>query len=134
MKNITIEIPRNGALVQLKLRGTASAGQVVIVASDDVEIHLAEPANTATGRVESPPTRSTGKASGTKAKAYDLDGILKRLIKLKPTKRDTAVNSIMSMFQFKSPINIETANQILEDLRKRGSVRIDANSKLQFPT
>jgi len=132
MKNITIEIPRNGALVQLLLRGSASSGRAVIVASDDVEILFTQPATAATARPKSPLARNTEKASA-KATAHDLDGILKRLIKLKPTKRDTAANSIMAMFQFKSPISLATANQILEDLRRRGSVTIDANSRLQFP-
>ena len=43
----------------------------------------------------------------------DLDTIFKRLLKLKPTKRATAANSIKAMFQFGAPISDEAANKIL---------------------
>lgn len=132
MKNIIIQVPRNGASVQFALRAGASAWQAVIVASDDIEIRLAQPATAATARRKTTPTTNTGKATTSKANAHDLNGILKRLIKLKPTKRDKAVNSIKAMFQLTAPISDETANQIFEGLRKRGSVKIDADSKLQF--
>ena len=36
------------------------------------------------------------------------------------------------MFQFDAPISDGTANKILEDLRSRGSLKIDANDKIQF--
>jgi len=128
MKHIIIEVPRTGASVQLVLRAGASSGQAIIVASDDVEIRLAEPAP----HPKPSPTTNAKKATTPKAPAYDLDAILKRLIKLKPSKRSTATNSIKSMFQFDAPISDEVANTILEDLRRRGSLTIDANNKVQF--
>jgi|GEM_PF-5566085 hypothetical protein len=124
MKNIIIEVPRNGASVQLVLRGGASSGQAVIVASDEVEVRLAKP-------VSVPAAQPKPAASG-KPPAPDLDTILKRLAKLKTTTRKAAVNSIKAMFQFADPISDDDANKILEDLRKRGSLSIDANDKLQF--
>ena len=72
------------------------------------------------------------KATAPKAPARDLDAILKRLTKLKPTKRATAVNSIKAMFQFDAPINDNEANKILEALGRRGNLTIDANDKLQI--
>ena len=36
------------------------------------------------------------------------------------------------MFQLTAPISDEAANKILEDLRKRGFLTIDANDKLQI--
>ncbi len=128
MKNIVVEVPRTGASVELVLRAGASSGQVVIVASDDVEVRLAEPARAVVARPKS--SSDTRKALAAKAPAYDLDVILKRLRKLKPTRRAAAANSIKAMFQFDGAISDETANNILEDLRKRGSVSIDANDKL----
>jgi len=124
MKNIIIEVPKNGASVQLVLRVGASSGQAVIVASDDVEIRLAEPLPI--------PTAQPKPAANGKAPARDLDSILKRLTKLKPTKRAAAVNSIKAMFQLTDPIGDDEANKILEALRKRGSLTIDANDKLQI--
>jgi hypothetical protein len=124
MKNISIEVPRNGVSVQLILRAGASSGQAVIVASDDVEIRLADPAPT-------PAAQSNPTANG-KAPACDLVSILKRLTKTKPTRRAAALNSIKAMFQFTQPIADADANKILEALRKRGSLTIDANEKLHF--
>jgi hypothetical protein len=123
MKNIIIEVPKNGASVQLVLRAGASSGQAVIVASDDVEVRLVEPAPT--------PTAQPKPAANGRAPARDIDSIFKRLTKLKPTKRAAAVNSIKAMFQLTDPISEDDANKILEALRKRGSLTIDANDKLQ---
>ena len=132
MKNIIIEVPRTGASVQLVLRAGASSGQAVIVASDDVEIRLAEPAPAAATRPETPAATNNTKAPAPKAPAQDLDAIFKRLTKLKPTKRATAINSIKAMFQFNAPINDEQANKIFEALRRRGNLTVDANDKLQI--
>ena len=132
MKNIVIAVPAAGVSVQLVLRAGASLGQAVIVASDDVEIRYAEPAPAAAISPKSPPSKKTSKTATPKATAHDLDTILKRLLKLKPTTRVTAINSIKTMFQFDAPINDETASKILDDLRKRGSLTIDANDKIQF--
>ena len=131
MKNIAIAVPPAGASVQLVLRAGASSGQAVIVASDDVEIHYTEPRAAEVGP-KSPPIKNNSKAPTSKATAHDLDTILKRLLKLKPTKRVTATNSIKAMFQFDAPITDEAANKILDDLRKRGSLTVDANDKIQF--
>ena len=132
MKNITIEVPPSGASVQLVLRAGASSGQAVIVASDDVEIRLGEPAP---GAAPAPKTRAAtnkGKGPGPKAATRDLDAIFKRLTKLNPTKRATAINSIKTIFQFDAPIDDEQANKILEALRRRGNLTISDNDKLQI--
>src|SRR5262249_14782019 len=114
------------ASVQLVLRAGASSGQAVVVASDDVEIHLGE----------SPPipTAQPKPIPDGRRPARDLDSILQRLTKLKPSKRGAAVNSIKAMFQLTDPITDDDANKILEALRKRGSLTIDAQDKLQFRT
>ena len=130
MKNITIEVPHNGVSVQLVLRAGASSGQAIVVASEEVEIRLAEPAPAATAKA--PPGTNNSELPTTKEPKLDLDTILKRLIKLKTTKRAKAANSIKAMFQFDAPITDEAANKILEDLRRRGSLTIDANNKLEF--
>ena len=131
MKNITVEVPRNGASITLVLRAGASSGQAVIVTSDDVEIRLAEPASAAGPQPKAQSTANKAKTTS-KEPARDLDSILKRLTKLKPTKRAAAVNSIKAMFQLTSPISDGDAHEILEDLRRRGSLTIDANDKLQI--
>ena len=122
MKNTLLEVPHTGMTVRLVLRAGAPSGQAVIVASDDVEIRS----------TESAPARAINKSTTPKAPARDLDFILKRLRKLKPAKRTTAANSIKAMFQFSAPITDEDANEILDDLRKQGSLTIDANGKIKF--
>jgi hypothetical protein len=77
----------------------------------------------------SPPTVIPVKKAAS-AKALDLDGILLRLQKLKPRKRATAVNSIMAMFQFTSPITTESANRLLNGLVRRGALTFDANDRI----
>jgi hypothetical protein len=116
------------------LRAGAPSGQAVIVASDDVEVRLAEPASGAVAPAKaSPRSTSARKASAAKTQTGDLDSIAKRLLKLKPTKRSAAVNSIKAMFQFDKQISDGAANKILEDLRRRGTLTIDAADRIRFP-
>lgn len=98
----------------------------------DVEIRVKETSPIEEARVKSLSVAKSQKTTATNPQVANLDLILKRLIKLKPTNRDAAVNSIKAMFQFDAPISKETANKILEDLRKRGSLTIDSNDKIQF--
>jgi hypothetical protein len=128
MKNIVIQVPRNGA-VHLVLRSGASSGQAVIVASDDVEVSYLEGDAVASPKSQ---LRDNNRAPSSDAKGCDLDEILKRLLKLRVTKRTAAINSIKAMFQFDAPIADEGANKILNNLIKRGSLTIDANDKIRF--
>ena len=132
MKNITVEIPRSGALVELIVRGGASSAQAVIVVSDGVEIRLRESAPAAILRPSSIPLPIRGKVSTPKPASDNLNTILHRLLKLKPTKRATAVNSIKAMFQFTELMSDATADKILEDLRGRGSLSIDTSGRIQY--
>lgn len=120
------------ASIQLVLRAGASSGRAVIVASDDVEIRYADPAPAAAATSKSPASKKYSKAPTSKESARDLNVVLKRLLKLRPTKRGAAINSIKAMFQFDAPISDDAANKILEGLRSRGSLTIDADDKLQF--
>lgn len=127
MKNITLDIPRNGTLIQFSLRTGASSGQVAIVTSDEVEIRIGEPA-----QVEDAQTKSPRKPKDNQPSTYEPELVLKRLRKLKPTNRLAATNSIKAMFQFSDPISDEEAKRILDDLRKNGYLTIDSKDKLQF--
>jgi len=128
MKHVSIQIPPNGAAVHLLLRPGATSGQAVIVASDEVEVCIARPSAAS----PTSPSRQNSKAPAPNAKGHDLDAILKRLIKSKPNKRATAINFIKAMFQFDEQFTDQDANKIFDDLRKRGSLNIDANDKIQF--
>src|SRR5207244_3376748 len=104
---------RTGTSVELVVRTRAASGPACIAACDDVEIRLAEPARTVATRPKSSSSTKNDKANPRKVTASDLDTIFKRLLKLKPTKRATAANSIKAMFQFGAPISDEAANKIL---------------------
>jgi hypothetical protein len=132
MKNILVEIPRSGATIQFVLRAGASSGQAVIVASDDVDIRLTESSSEVAALPISSPSAKKGAAPEARGPVYDLEVILKRLRKLKVTKRATAINSIEAMFQFDAPVTEESATQLLEKLRKRGSLTIDASDRITF--
>jgi hypothetical protein len=100
--------------------------------ADDVEVRLAEQASGAVApATASPRSTNARKACTAKTQTGDVDSIAKRLTKLKPTKRAAAVNSIKAMFQFDEPISDEAANKILEDLRRRGTLTIDAADRIQ---
>lgn len=132
MKTINIAIQPSGKSLRLDLRQGASFGQVIVVASDEVEIHVADEAAAADHAKARPTQTPLVKSPVPKAPDNDLDAILKRLLKLKPTKRIAAVNSIKAMFQFNAPISDEAAEGILEKLRRRGSLHIDEQGKIGF--
>lgn len=77
-----------------------------------------------------PPTNA--RAGEPKIAVDNLDAILARLIKLKPAKRVTAINSIKAMFQLTTPISDDKAGKIFEALCRRRDLTIDTNGKLQF--
>lgn len=116
MKVTTVELPDDGVSVSFVGRG-----QAVIVTGDEVEV-----------RVSKAPAAKTPLSKLTKHPEVDLDGVLNRLQKLKPKKRDTAINSIKAMFQFTGPIDDAAASNILDALQRSGSVTVDANDKLTF--
>ena len=129
MKSITIEIVGGGAGVQLILPPGVSYAQAVVVTDDEVDIRVAP-------IVSSPPARPTPASKPTavtKRTVVDYDLIVKRLRKLNTTNRVGAINSIKAMFQFDSPINEDTAAEILDDLKRRGSLSMDEKGKITFP-
>lgn len=128
MKTMTIEVPREGASVQLVFRGGVLPGQAVIVATDDVEIRCGTPALEA--GAAAPPPEANAKPAG--KPLLDLDSISANLLKLGTKRRNGAVNAIRTMFQFTHPISAEAANKILEDLRRRGDLSISPGGAVEF--
>lgn len=122
MKAVTIDVPREGASFQLVLREGGSPAQAVVVAADDVEIRYgdtaAAPSARAAQRGEKPPS--------------DLDAISQSLLKLHTKTRAAAVDVIKTMFQFTDPVTTETANRILEQLRKRGDLSITPEGEVSL--
>ena len=132
MKTILIDVPEAGTSVHFVLKKGAGSGQVAVVVTDDVEIrdHNSQQTNSTDAKPVLPTNR--GKATSNKSGSFDLELIFKRLLKLKPTKRASAINSIKAMFQFDAPITDQTAEKILESLRKNGGLSIDSHGRIQF--
>lgn len=129
MKSITIEIVGGGAGVQLILPPGISYAQAVVVTDDEVDIRVAPIAVAAPAR----PTLVPKAPPAAKKTVVDYDLIVKRLRKLNTTNRVGAINSIKAMFQFDSPITEDTAAEILDDLKRRGSLSMNERGKIQFP-
>ena len=121
MKSHTLELPAAGATVYLILPAGATSASVTITAPEEVIVRMVGPA---------PPQTKTPVVAS--ADGVDLDFVLKRLLKLKPNKRATAINSIKSMFQFEAPITDEAAAEILEALRKRGALTMDEIGRVKY--
>ena len=124
MKAMTIQVPPEGAAVELVLRGGESPAQAVIVAADGVEVRCKTPGS------EQPPAKN--KTTPTEKPAADLDEIFASLVRLRTKKRTVAINVIRTMFQFTDPITIEKANRILDDLRRRGYLSITPAGGIEF--
>lgn len=73
------------------------------------------------------------KKNSTKQRVVDLDAVLKRSRKLRPTNRIAAEKSIRTMFQFNTSVEGEEKERIIESLCKQGSLTIDDKGKIQFP-
>lgn len=121
MKSVTVQIAGDGSIIHLHLPKGISAGEAIIVMSDDVEVQVSKAA-----------VATSPKSKLRKQPEVDLDGVLERLQKSKPKKRDTAVNFIKAMFQFPEPIDDAAASKILDALQRSGSVIVDASDKLTF--
>lgn len=54
--------------------------------------------------------------------------VVERLLKLKPSKKKTLVNSIKSMFQFQGGVSDSDIDTIIHELQKRKHIKIEQNS------
>ena len=56
-----------------------------------------------------------------------------RLRKLKPSKKETLLNSIGAMFQFQGGISDSDKERMFSELRKRKHIAVDENGRVQYP-
>ncbi len=61
-----------------------------------------------------------------------IEYIAERLLKLKPVKRKTVLNSIGAMFQFQGGISDEDKEEILHELQKMNYITIDKNGRVSY--
>lgn len=57
-----------------------------------------------------------------------IEYVVKRLIKLKPVKKQSLYNSIKTMFQFQGGIADSDIDKIISELQKRKYIKIEQNS------
>jgi hypothetical protein len=57
-----------------------------------------------------------------------IEYVVGRLLKLKPVKRQSLINSIKSMFQFQGGISDSDINKIIAELQKRKYIKLEQNT------
>ena len=57
-----------------------------------------------------------------------IEYVVGRLLKLKPVKRQSLINSIKSMFQFQGGISDSDINKIISELQKRKYIKLEQNT------
>ena len=57
-----------------------------------------------------------------------IEYVVGRLLKLKPVKRQSLINSIKSMFQFQGGISDSDINKIISELEKRKHIKLEQNT------
>ncbi len=58
--------------------------------------------------------------------------VAERLLKLKPSKKVTLLNSIGAMFQFQGGISDADKNRIISELQKQRRITIDQNDRVSY--
>jgi hypothetical protein len=75
-----------------------------------------------------PEHRKSANAPGTDVVEY----VAERLLKLKPTKKATLLNSVGAMFQFQGGISDADKNHIVSELQKEGLIIIEENGRVSY--
>ena len=61
-----------------------------------------------------------------------IEYVIKRLTKLKPSKKSSLLNSMSAMFQFQGGISEAELEKIIADLQKRKYLSIDSKNKVTY--
>ena len=75
--------------------------------------------------------RVTG-GSSARDTSETIEYVAERILKLKPTKRSSLVNSIGAMFQFQGGISETEKEQIIFELERRRYIAIDRNNRVSY--
>jgi hypothetical protein len=82
---------------------------------------------------ENNPEQRTGAAVSVKPDAELVQYVADRLRKLKPSKKETLLNSIGAMFQFQGGISDDDKEKMLSELKKRKHIVVAENGRVQYP-
>ena len=80
---------------------------------------------------QNPEKRETAASSGPSDPEL-IQYVVERLKKLRPSKKETLLNSIGAMFQFQGGVSDIDKEKILAELLKQGHVTIGANNRVQY--
>ena len=61
-----------------------------------------------------------------------IEYIAERLLKLKPSKKKTLLNSISAMYQFQGGISDIEKEKVVQELQKLKYIKIDSNNKVNY--
>jgi len=81
---------------------------------------------------QNPEKRASAVASGPSDPEL-IQYVAERLHKLRPSKKETLLNSIGAMFQFQGGISDSDKEKILSELLKKGYISITGNNRVQYP-
>ena len=70
-----------------------------------------------------------GSPSDSELTAY----VAERIKKLRPTKKDSLLNSINAMFQFQGGISEQDRDKVVAELQKTRQITIDGNNRVAYP-
>ena len=59
--------------------------------------------------------------------------VAKRLKKLRPTKKDSLINSISAMFQFQGGISESDRDKLVAELEEKNHIRIEESGHVSYP-
>ena len=78
--------------------------------------------------------RTDGKNAADKAEnnVETIEYVAERLLKLKPSKRKSLVNSVRAMFQFQGGISETDEENIIKELQKKNFITIDSNNRVTY--
>ncbi len=61
------------------------------------------------------------------------DYVAERIKKLRPTKKDSLLNSISAMFQFQGGISEHDREKLIVELQQKRHIKIEANNRVSYP-
>lgn len=64
---------------------------------------------------------------GSLKEADAIEYVVERLLKLKPVKKQSLINSIKAMFQFQGGISDSDTDKIISELQKRKHIKVEQN-------
>jgi hypothetical protein len=83
-------------------------------------------------RLKEPPRKGSTSQRKEEENKEVIEYVIERLLKLKPSKKASLINSISAMFQFQGGIAEAELEKIIADLQKRKYLTIDSKNKVTY--